>query len=372
MLETYGKEDKNPFGSYVFYNMLKKSFDSVRVVTEKGELPCGNINSSGIQNSVYIQISSKVAFSESNAECMINYVKKGNDWLIVAEDIDSRLLESLGVEGDSDSFINLPGGMKDTKLSLFYGSKIPLVSYGYFYFPFSAFFSRYPVNNARILGVNEKGKPDFIVLFMGSGKLYLHLAPRAFGNYFLLTKNNSEYLDHVLKYLDGERKIVYWDEYLRKNETHENRDQDFSSLEVIDRYPALRWAFLLSIVVAVLYIVSNFRRRGRPVPEKPALSNDSVDFAETMGRLYYLTRNNKDLAAKMIAYFKDGVRNRFFIRLVPGDPNLGKTLSLKSGRPLEQVTELLNCLKETELAAEISDRQLLVLNSHIEKFYKYK
>jgi hypothetical protein len=65
-------------------------------------------------------------------------------------------------------------------------------SYQYFYFPFYNHFSKLAREQSVVLGNNKFGS-NFIVVFYGKGRFYLHTEPRALSNYFLLQKDNYKY-----------------------------------------------------------------------------------------------------------------------------------------------------------------------------------
>ena len=142
------------------------------------------------------------------------------------------------------------------------GDNFNAPSYGYYYYPFLNSLSGYDTAFTRVLGVNENNQPNYIILFSGKGRIYLHVAPRIFSNYFLLTGDNYKYLENVLSYLRTDPKNIYWDEYyknanLNRRKNNDGKDDnDFSSLSVIRQHPPLLWAFWLGAHrVAFIYII---------------------------------------------------------------------------------------------------------------------
>ncbi|MCO6496973.1 MAG: hypothetical protein J5I50_04860 [Chitinophagaceae bacterium] len=395
LTETFKNTDKKPFGAKVVFDELEKIAGEVNVASRAKELPFEKSDDVAVvplleddeeeeekwtdaPHELFIIIAAKIYVTDAEAYDLIRYVRQGNDLFIAASGMSQEFLEQAGVKMSSIPYYlerGMPIYMDDTKVSLSLTRKSN-ASYSYFYYPFLNFFDEYPKKGTEILGVNEKGDPDFISIRIGSGHLYLHASPRVFSNYFLLTGNNVEYARRSLQYILRENTAVYWDEYLKKARATQGKspDSSFSSMEVIMGDPFLKWAFILLLALLGFFIFSNIRRRQRTVPVKKEIPNDSVDFAETMGRLYFLTKDNKNISTKMTGYFRENVRTKFFTRL--SDPisieEDALRLSQKSGRPLEQMTELLNCIKRTESSDSVSDEELLMLNLLIEKFYKQK
>ncbi len=381
--ETYRKNDKIPFGGSVAYNEIKEDFDSVIVVERKQQLPYdGSLDDDETVpvsfGDLFVIITPRIFMTEEEANSLVAFVRRGNDLMIAAADLDSYFLELIGVQIiNVPPFLErMPGTMADTKVSLSIQESAETAAFGYFYYPFLNYFKKFPETRTQILGLNERGEPDFISVSIGAGHLYLHASPRVFSDYFLLTGNNIQYAKRTFRRLGSAHTTVHWDEYFKKLRTRQNKapEKSFSSLDAIMQRPLLKWALLLGGAALFFFVFSNVKRRQQAIPRKVPVANDSVDFAETMGRLYYLNKDNKNIASKMIGYFREHVRTRFFIHL-PYPLSVKEDtvrLSQKSGKPVEQITELLNCIQGVEASPEISDEELLMLNLQIEKFYKKK
>jgi hypothetical protein len=228
--------------------------------------------------------------------------------------------------------------------------------YSYFYYPFRNSFYNYDSIYTKPLGVNETGKPNYLVFFLGSGRLYLHAAPRSFSNYFLLTQNNHQYLKNVFSYLRPEPKNIYWDE--------------FSSLNVIKKYPSLLWAFWLSVVTLILYVLFNIKRRQRIINEIKPNVNTTMAFTETVGRLYFQKKDNKNIAEKTITYLYEHIRNKYFMNTSTVNQEFIETLSRKSGTDIAVTQKLFDTISQVQSQEQLTDVELLLLNEQVENFYK--
>jgi hypothetical protein len=387
--ETYQKDDTKPFGSYVAYNHFKKLFNDQYVETNKlsFNLLWNEIEnySTDTQYSLYFLLAKNIDLSDDEAQAMIEFIKAGNDMFIAADYIDHRLLDRIKCETERrDEIISeVHGKMNETSVAMDFGSDFKAPAYKYYYYPFLNSFSGYDSSGAKVLGVNEAGKPNYIIMFIGKGRLYLHAAPRAFSNYFLLTENNFHYLENVLSYLRFEPKNIYWDEYYKThsinrgkktsgNRMGQNGDNKFSSFNVIKNNPPLLWAFWLAIIALLLYILVNIKRKQRVINEIKPNTNTTVTFTETVGRLYLQKKNNKNIAEKMITYFYEHIRNSYFLNTAQVNKDFMNTLSRKSGVEIEITQKLFNTIDEVNAADNINDIELLKLNELIQTFYKNK
>lgn len=378
--ETYRNDDKNPFGGYVAYNIIKNHFDNVRVLYGNDRLIDGDreIHGEGGERSLYVIISDRIMMTEEDADWAIRYVEKGNDLLLSANTFSRNILKKSGVM-TNQTFAQVDeywGKMKDAKVNIYFGKNLPVVPFSFYYYGFKSYLQSYVRQSTVIQGTNEKDQPNFAIIFIGKGRLYLHLAPRSLGNYFLLTGDNIDYLNHIINFLRPDPAVVYWDEFYKRlergNDNKKNGKKNFSSLHVIMDHPFLKWAFLIAVAGFLMFLFSNMKRRQRVIPKQMPASNASVDFVETVARLYYVNKNNKKIAEKLISYFYEYVRSRYFLRGTTQDDVFSIRLAGKKGMTVEEIRELINCIKEIENQLEVSDEQLLKLNQLLEKFYNHK
>jgi hypothetical protein len=245
-------------------------------------------------------------------------------------------------------------------------------AYSYFYRPFVNYFNTFPKGESVVLGYNDAGKPNFIVVFIGSGRLFLHCEPRAFSNYFLLQKNNYQYLKQVMAYTKPNPEKVTWNDYYTNIHSSRSRnDADKGSL--FDGLKGgLLAAFWLMLALIVLYIIDGTKRRQRIIPIRKPNENTTVTFAETVGLLYLQKKDNKNIAEKMITYFNEFVRNQYFLNTNHPNAEFVTTLSRKSGVPHDKVEALYKTMEHAQRNGVIDDYQLLSLNGQIQNFYKLR
>lgn len=390
--ETYNKDDKKPFGSYVAYNHFQALFKEafIQRTFESFNETWKDIKdySSDSKYSLYFLLAKNIELTAGEAESMIDFIRQGNDMFISADYIDYDLLNKIECETERlDEIISeVNGRMSETTVEMDFGKGFKAPAYKYYYYPFQNWFSGYDSANTRILGGNETGKPNYIIKFIGKGRLYLHAAPRVFSNYFLLTANNYQYLENVLSYLRSEPKAIYWDEYYQNQSINRRKkpqgegnsrggDDDkekFSPFDVIKKNPPLLWAFWLAVVALLLYVLVNIKRKQRVINEIKGNTNTTVKFTETVGRLYLQKKNNKNIAEKMITYFYEHIRNSYFLNTTQVNKEFINSLARKSGVPIETTQKLFSTIDKVIADKNVNDLELLQLNELIQKFYKNK
>lgn len=209
-----------------------------------------------------------------------------------------------------------------------------------------------------------KGKPNCLRIAVGRGHITLHAGPLVMSNFFLLQDNNINYLAGIWGALPKDINKIYWDDYLYHTgiETTSN---------ALWKFDSTTWALLLTFFIAAVYILFQMKRRQRIVPIIAPLKNDSVSFVETVGRLYYNTGNNMNLAEKMVQQYLEWVRMNCYLNTSKLDEEFVQQLAIKTGQRPELVNELVNMVREIRLgAAIIDDAYLYQLYRTIQQFYK--
>jgi hypothetical protein len=165
---------------------------------------------------------------------------------------------------------------------------------------------------------------------------------------------------------------VTWDDYYRHHSYGNDNSQrsGFSKLAAFLNNPVLSWAFWLTILMFTIIYLFESKRKQRPVPVVKELRNSSLDFVQTIGRLYFQRKDNKNLAAKMSAHFLGHVRAKYNLSTSATDETFERKLSFKSGYPLSGVQEITSFINGVETWTTISDEDLLSFNSKIDQFYK--
>ncbi|HAO46031.1 MAG TPA: hypothetical protein DCQ97_03840, partial [Chitinophagaceae bacterium] len=190
-------------------------------------------------------------------------------------------------------------------------------------------------------------------------------------NYFLLKENNYQYMQQSLAFTSKNPDHVYWDDYYHKLRGRRNSD-DFSTLSEIMKHPPLVYAFWISLVLLLLYVLFGGKRRQRIMDERKPNENTTVAFTETIGRLYLQKKDNRNIADKMITYFNEFIRNKYFLNTNLVNDDFITTLSRKSGVPRGSVETLYRTITGIQAGYDLDDYGLLSLNEQIQHFHKNK
>jgi len=368
---TLWRKDKLPYGTYVAYESLPYLFPNAEISVNRKDIASLS-QKEGKKALIFIGHYAEPDPSDINA--LLNFVGEGNHAFISAFYFSDTLLRSLNVRMGRSGMEYLRDSLR---LSVYQPATKDSLSYVYPGFALDGWVDSMDTKYATVLGRDEKGRPDLIKFsYKGGGTLFLHFAPMAFSNYFLLHKNNKAYYDNVLSYIPEGVNEVIWDESFRYN-----RRKNFSALNYIlnsrggsknneDGPHSLAWGFWLLLLLFLLIYLFESKRRQRIVPIIDPLRNTSLDFVTTIGRLYYQRRDNQNLAAKMATHFQDHIRTKYNIPVHLADPGFVERLSYRTGIHKEFLRTLADDILRIQQQGNVTDRELLELNQKLEEFYK--
>lgn len=261
------------------------------------------------------------------------------------------------------------------KVSVFHPVTLKEENFAYPGFSYDNYFSKIDTEFVRVLGHDINNKPNFIrISYESGGAIYLHLAPLAFSNFFLLHKDNKNYYDAALSYIPSNTELVVWNEYFRHHQNGNGDGQRTSSTARIfgwmSSQPPLLWALLLLLGLFLLIYLFESKRKQRQIPERKPLKNATLEFVKTIGSLYFQRRDNKNLAGKMTAHFMDHVRNRFNIPTSRMDEEFVSRLSYKTGIESNLIQDIVYQAKFLADQSAVSDQELLSYDQQLQNFYK--
>ncbi|HEX7845164.1 MAG TPA: DUF4350 domain-containing protein [Chitinophagaceae bacterium] len=376
---TLRQRDKIPYGSKIAYESLPYIFPTATISVNKDEPGYWDSLSSYSDKQALIIISPQFWASEFELNKMLRFVENGNDVFIstrmLSDDahdifkIESSAINTTTME-DWDgkkmidrlylNLVNPPFGEK--KRFTYDGQK------------FNSWILNYDSSVTDVLGTDELDRTNFIHLKAGKGNFYIHLAPLAFSNYFLLHRDNMLYYENALSVISPDVKTVVWDEYyLNKRyyyESPQSENDNKGWMNVLFEYPGLKWALLIAILGLLLFVLMEMRRKQRYIPVVSKPKNESLDFVKTIGRLYYDKGDHVNLSKKMAAYFLEHVRNRYKLSTSILDEEFIKKLQFKTGYEEAEIRNIVSFIQKLSSTSSISEKQLADFHKKLESFYQ--
>lgn len=376
---TLRKQDKIPYGTWVAYKELSDLFPNAAIYNNRNAPGYWDSLSMYDDGQALIIITGKFNADENEMKKLISFIEKGNDVFVSARTISYSAGDLMDCRVNMDDISSYYGNSERDSLSVYLSAPPYEKNFNYAYpgKSLDASFSIYDELTTEVLGQDAQGRPNFIRLRAGKGNIFIHLAPMAFTNYFLLYKNNIGYYEKALSVINPAVTKIVWDEYyLNKKLLDEPNGKKKNWFTVLMNEKngngdhSFRAAFWLAILLLLLYVLQEMRRKQRPIPVIKKPSNDSMDFVKTIGRLYYDKGDHKNLCRKMTSYFLEYVRNKYKLLTGELDEEFIKNLQYKSGAGEQELRDIVNFIKYSEDAPVLSDKQLADFHRQLESFYK--
>ena len=366
---TFKLEDKAPYGLYLFDHEVEhllnnKPIERIYETVYEHFEPLYDYDKSVDNYTVkgtIVAISKNYNIDQESTKELFYFVGHGNSVFISAEDFSKTLKDSLNFDNLSEFGIE-----KGLYFSLanpkFNSNKSYLFKEGII----NTYFSEIDTTKTTVLGyqsIDNKTKlVNFIKVPYKSGFFYLHTQPSCFTNIHLLKGNHYQYTEGVASYIPKKASV-----FLMTNERKEKNVSN-SPLRYIFSQPSLKWAWLISLIGIIIFMIFNAKRKQRVVPIIKPLENTTVDFTKTIGNLYYQEGNHQNIIDKKIIFFLEKIRNEYLIETQVLDDNFIKRLHLKSGKNIDdikKVVQLINYQRSSYHQSIESD--LIEINNAIEK-----
>jgi len=356
---TFDVKDKNPFGAYVVRNELKHIIDRHNEDVERPLYQYLDSMKGTDKNLLFY--TSYFSLGEAAENKLLDYVYRGGKAMIIAETIDYYLLDSLAIK--VFDFYGYKKGV-DIKNHLRVKLTNDNSKIHYAKSDLSTVFSKLP-KNATILGgitYQEYLLPNFVEVQIGKGRLYLHLTPDLFGNYYLLNSASQyAYAAKSLSYLND--KPIAWYDFKA------NTAQYSTPLRVLLTNSGLRQAWYVLLGGLVLLLVFKSKREQRAMEIAKPEPNLSKEFCETIATLYYENGTPGNMVDKKIDYFLHDIRNRFHMdTLALREEDFCEELAERSGVSLAETQQLIRLIIRMQGTQQNDVAGLRQINETIEDF----
>ncbi len=370
---TLRQKDKIPYGTAAAQELLPYLFPRTEFFT--GNEAPGNwnhLNQYG-NGQALVLMSKNFYGDEYELAQLMRFVKEGNYVFIIGRNFSEETQKYFGF-ATSSNVLEDYYNTDDVDSLQVHLQKPSYQTDSSFVFPglrYEGWISEYDTAKTIVLGRNASGDPNFIRLNAGDGSFFIHTAPLAFSNYFILHKNNEDYFSQVFSVMPTSIEKMEWNEYyLNKSSSNNSKSKNKGLLEVLMRYPSFRYGLITAILLLLTFVVMEMRRRQRMIPLYQRPRNDSMDFVKTMGRLYHDRRDHANLARKMSNYFMEHVRTQYKLPTQQLDDEFIQSLHYKSGYALEKLAGIVSFIHELDQQGQISEKQLASFHRQLELFYQ--
>lgn len=360
---SFSANDKIPYGAYVLRERLHDIFPGQEI---------SNLNTTAyernrdhpddVKNYIYVNAYFKPDQEETNA--LLSMCEKGNNIFIAAYGFHGSFADTLGLKVEDHLFRIITEQTENDSIGVNFCNPALMKEDAPYYYKAkmaSVYFSAFNAPNTAVLGTNNFGEAVFIKIPYGRGCFYLSSTPLAFTNYSLLWSGNEAYASGALSCLPLQNTM--WEEYSKSG-----RREASTPIRYILNSEPLRWAYFITLGTLFCFIIFEAKRKQRIIPEIKPPENTTLEFAQTVGRLYFQYGNHKNIANKKILYFLDHLRNKYFMNNIAPDNEFIEKLAKKTGQDKKEIRKLIEYVLYIHSQKRTTEEQLLRLNRMIEEF----
>lgn len=368
--ESFNEKSNKPYGLSVFYKELKTIYEDKKIRTLYHQPNSYfSANSEGgygdhIAEGTYMKIGNSTTTTFESIEELLYFASLGNtlfisDYYLPSQLVDTLRLDIDYVENEKDSISYL--SFKDENFEI-KNTEIDK-NEGDFYF------ASFDSINQTVLGYtnNKDRRINFIKAPFEKGTIYIHLQPKIFTNYNILKDDRYKYVEGILSYLPNEN--IYFDSYSKYQTSYDGDVEQSSELGWFLEQRAFKWAWYLALLLTLLFIVFNAKRRQRIVQIIKPLKNTTLAFVNTISNVYFETQDHKNLIEKKSAYFLEKVRMDFNMDTSNLNKEFIDRLTLKSGVKKKKVEAVINYIVWLKDKRQYFESNLIHLNKLVEDFY---
>ena len=383
--EDYSEGSLDPYGVLVINELLRNYFPD-QTYYEISEGLSSELKTGEVAN--YVFIGEAQYLDSSDVSQLLDFVSKGSNAFIISKTVDFDLMDQVYFESCNgrawDEFESVfESGIK---LSLDHPVLKPDSSFSFNYYnlyrkrPYfwhyldSVYFCEKSFSFVP-LGTFDEDKINFARVAFGNGHFYFHTNPLVFTNIHLVEAHGSTYASRVFSHLvEGP---IYWDNYSRVPEFIGKIQNSGSAdgpqqtpLSYVLSQPSLAWAWYLSLVLALLYLLFRAKRKQRIIPVLETNNNTSLEFISTIGSLYFIQNDHRKLSLQKLRLFQAFVRDRYHIPTKVMDQEFTEKLTAKSEVHKSIIDRIVLFQKNIYSSNFVSEKTLIDLHQVIDQFYK--
>ncbi len=371
---TYSKNDRQPFGCFVFDNVVSTSLKYPYSVSKE---TLYQMAEDSLSRPKAILIVADYIFMDKLAiKSMFTLLRRGNKMMFVGSTFSPFLIDTLKIDAHNSYFeeANFKSMMGQPQIRERLLLSDPAFSKRAFrFYPqlCSDYFSGVDSLEPKPANLQDKkprkhswldsvpttvlarNKYKFPVAFskkIGKGELFLVSTPLLFTNYGMLDQGNARYLFSLLSYLKG-MPLVRSELYGSKSV------EEISPLRYFLSQPPLRGSIYLILFCIILFMCFAAKRKQRIIPVVNPPVNATLDFVKLIGTLYYQKKGHLGLLRKKQIYFTQTLKRETNIDIEEEEltMDLCQRISNKTGMEAEKIYLLLKDLERLKADVPIDE-----------------
>ncbi|MNK00389.1 hypothetical protein D3C87_181730 [compost metagenome] len=372
--KTYDLRDENPRNVSFFMELLdvhiKDSVYNLKRWSDLDSIP-------GHEQATYLFIGDEFGASNSSYDSLMHYADSGATVFLSFNHLTSNIYERHFEEGAFywDYSKVLFAWIGDTTLPFYHVYENDTINEDWYSF-----------SETDIIDTNYRSylfamkHPFAFYEKHHKGKVHFHSIPNLFENYQVIQPNGYAHARVILNKIPKDKPVIFLScginnsnqpvtDFDPDKDSEGAEKEDTSLIQFILKNPALRLAFLLLIVLLLIYVFFRGKRKEEILPGYTQKRNMSLAFVETLSSIY-ISRNSPIGILQVIRKnFYSAINRHFYIdlsRKENQEQNLEKLIA-KVPYDSEKLVDIVNSLNSRK--NNVDNRHLGIVYGKIRAFY---
>jgi len=362
--ETYKDDGDQPYDLSLFKGVLEESGKNFEVLNGLFA-DTSYLESSG---NTMVFIAGYAWMDSTEAELLKRFVKNGNKLLISTMETGKTLRLLTDCEIDEDETL---ADSKESEVIQMYGEEGTFtLSYEVYNEPRTHDWvyieAQTCFEQSGFFELDGQRYCNLITEVQGNGALLIHTTPLVFTNYHFRKDSVFNYVNNVLAKAEGE---TYY--YLEPGPYDQPSGPQIgeSPLKFILAHPSLKWAWYLTIILALLYVINSMRRKQRAIPVRILPENQTAAYLDMIYQLFRKEGRHRDIVQSQVKTLQSHLRNKYGLNAQKLNGEFYELASKKLKLDKKYLEQFFKQLERSRFNSTLSDNELLKIDREITEFY---
>jgi hypothetical protein len=380
---TYDKNDREPFGSYVFDDVMSSSIDDYQVA-DKTFYQIWEEDST-VSGKAFLLAENGFDFSKTDIRYLFKLLHNGNQ-IMICTDWHASVLEDtfhIRIKNTGNRFSSYSKNRRVQRDSIFlvtdtldYNRAYTVYSFVHASVLHWGVWNEDDPGDTTCFNKNRENMFDSIdtlacdqyanILAMkipvGKGEIFIVSTPLMFTNFGMLDKQNAAYAFRLLSHMK-DRPLVRIEAYGRHTQ------KASTPLRYLLITPPLRWAIYTTLLLILLFMIFTAKRRQRIIPVVETPPNRTLGFIQLISSLFYSRHDNAEILKTKYSVFCSDIKQKTGIDLSESRQNNNDTARLaeKTGITENQASQLIKEFRLIPYLYDVPDKQMKELMDEMNK-----
>ncbi|MCZ4408576.1 hypothetical protein O3Q51_07140 [Cryomorphaceae bacterium 1068] len=363
--ETYNDDGIQPYDLSLFKGVLEKSANEFEVL--EGLFVDTNYLE-GTGNSM-VYVAGYAWIDSTEAALLKQFVEQGNN-LLISSRVAGKTLRYL-IDCDVEEEETLSESKESESIKVEDDGQSFVLSFDQYNQPSLHTWIHFKdltcVETAGFIEIDSEKHPNLVMKQMGKGMLYLHSTPLVFTNYHFRNDSAFNYVNGLIAKANGETYYYLEPGFSQSPSGGPNIGE--SPIKFILAHQSLKWAWYVTILLGLLYILNSMRRKQRAIPVAALPENQTTAYLDMVYQLFRKEGSHRDIVQSQVKLLQSFLRNRYNLNAHKLNDDFYEMASAKLKLDKNYIEQFFKQLERSRYNSTLNDSELLTIDREITEFY---